>query len=178
MAKEECLSRNLIYKGRIIDVYVDEVLLENGNAALREVVEHSGGAAIVAISEEKKIALVKQYRYAQQCFMLELPAGKIDKGESMLECASRELEEETGYIADVIEEIAIITPSPAYVSEKIYIFLAKGLKKGKSRLDDDEFLSLMEIPFSEALDMVEQGIITDSKTIIGILKCKDYVQQM
>lgn len=169
---EKKIDGTSIFKGHIFNVKVDTVELENGNIASREVVEHNGGACVVAITNDKKIALVKQFRYCFNESLYELPAGKINENETPLNCALRELDEEVGAVSDDITNLGYICPTPAYVTEKIYMFLAKNILIGKNHLDEDEFLDVELIDIDTAYEMVINNIIVDAKTIIGILRAK------
>lgn len=170
MAAETTLSQRRIYDGKILNVRVDEVRLSNGNTTTREVIEHGGACGIVAFDGEGKLLMVRQYRYPMGCEVLELPAGKMDPGETPLECAARELEEETGYRAARLVPLGEIYPIAAYCCEVVHLFLAEGLEKGRQHLDPDEFLDLLHVDFDEALAAVLDGRMPDSKTQIGILK--------
>lgn len=169
---EKTLNSKTIYKGKIIDVKLDDVLLPNGSVVKREVVVNCGGATILAVGEQGLIPVVKQYRYGAGDYLYELPAGKLNEGEDALTCAIRELEEETGYIAskENITHLATIVPTPAYVTEKIYIYLATDLKRGSVHLDDDEFVDLYQFTLDQLLTMIDNGEIQDSKTIIGVYR--------
>ena len=174
---EKTLSQKTVYNGRIINLRVDEIELPNGEKSTREVIEHNGGACIVAITDNDEVLLVKQYRYAYGKVVTEIPAGKIEKGEDPLDCASRELVEETGYSAKNIELLCETYPSPGYCGEVIYIYMASELTKGNQHLDEDEFLDVIKIPLKEAYDMIVRGELHDSKTITGILRvyCEKYL---
>ena len=147
MAVEKTISQRRVYDGRILNVRVDEAVLPNGKTVTREVIEHRGACGIVAFDEEGKLLMVRQYRYPMACELLELPAGKIDPGETPDACAARELEEETGYRASKLE------------------FLGD-----TQHLDPDEFLDVLHVDFDEALGRVLAGELPDSKTQIGIMK--------
>ncbi len=170
MATERTLSQQRVYDGRILRVRVDQVSLPNGKTTSREVIEHGGACGIVAFDHEGKLLMVRQYRYPMQREVLELPAGKIDPGETPLACAARELEEETGYRAEVLTNLGEIYPIAAYCCEVVHLFLAEGLTRTAQHLDDNEFLELLHVDFDEALQMVLAGKLPDSKTQIGILK--------
>lgn len=170
MATEKTLSQRRIYDGKILNVRCDEVVLPNGSVAVREVIEHGGACGIVAFDEEGKLLMVRQYRYPMGCELLELPAGKIDPGETPLACAARELEEETGYRAASFESLGDIYPIAAYCCEVVHLYLAKGLTRGAQHLDADEFLDVLRVDFDEALADVLAGKLPDSKTQIGIMK--------
>lgn len=165
--QEKTIENNYVFKGKVINVRNDLVSLPNGKIAGREIVEHNGGCAIVAI-DDGYIYLVEQYRYAYDEVLLEIPAGKLEKGEDPKICAIRELEEETGLVASKIELLNKVYPSCGYTNEVISIFMAENFEQGKSCLDEDEFLNVKKIDFSDALKMVFDGKIKDAKTIIGI----------
>ena len=170
MAIERTLSQRRVYDGRILNVRVDEAILPNGKTVTREVIEHHGACGIVAFDEEGKLLMVRQYRYPMACELLELPAGKIDPGETPDACAARELEEETGYRASKLEFLGDIYPIAAYCCEVVHLYLAKGLTRGAQHLDPDEFLDVLHVDFDEALSRVLAGELPDSKTQIGIMK--------
>lgn len=164
---EKTVVKNTVYSGKILNLRCDEVLLENGKTAKREIVEHPGGAAILCVLEGK-IVLVRQYRYAYQKELLEIPAGKLNKGEDPLLAAKRELEEETGLLAENMQLLFCLYPSPGYTEEIIHVYLATGVHEGRQHLDDDEFLSVTYLPVEEALEMARSGKIQDSKTLAAI----------
>lgn len=168
--EEKTLESNLKFKGKILEVYQDTVLLEDGTNALRDVVRHSGGVCVAAINENNELYFVKQYRYPHKKALLELPAGKLEWGENHYECGKRELREETGFTADEFKYLGSLAPTPAYDTEIIHMYLAKGLHKTEQELDDDEFLEVMTIPLSEAVKMVMNNEIEDAKTQLAILK--------
>ena len=167
---ETTLSSEEIFNGRVIRVTYDKVLLENGNTSTREVVHHHGGACILPVDENQNITLVRQYRYALGEEMWELPAGKLEKDENPFEAAKRELAEECGLTADHFVDLGVVYPTVGYDSEKIYLWAATGLHKVSQHLDEDEFLDVVKMPLDEALRLVLDGTIKDSKTQIGILK--------
>ena len=168
--EEKTLSSENIYDGKIFKVTKDTALLENNTEAIREVVHHSGGVTVIPITDTNEILMVKQYRYPHHKVLLEIPAGKLEKGESHYECGKRELLEETGCTCKEYEYLGEILPTPAYVSEVIHLYMAKGLEYSKQHLDSDEFLDVEKIPLETAYNMVLKGEITDSKTQIGILR--------
>ncbi len=168
---EETLTQNTVFSGRIINVRQDQVLLENGKQALRDVVEHPGGVCVLPLTAEGEVILVKQFRYPYQEVLLEIPAGKLDKGgEDPLACGKRELEEEAGMIADTYISLGKMYPSPGYCAEIIHMYLAKDLRPSRQNLDEDEFLEVYRYPFEEVYQMVVEGKITDAKTQIAVLK--------
>lgn len=167
---EKTISSKLIHKGKIIDLKVDEVELENGQIAKREVVLHNGGVCIVPITDDNEIIFVKQFRYPFSSVLLEIPAGKLEKGEDHCECGKRELLEETSAVADTFTYLGCLYPTTAYLTEKIHMYLASGLRYENQNLDDDEFLDIVKIPFDKALEMIMNDEIHDAKTQIAILK--------
>lgn len=166
--KETKVKETPIYNGKILNLRKDDILLPNGNPAIREVIEHSGGSSILVV-ENGKILLVKQHRYPFNEELLEIPAGKLNKGENPKDTAIRELEEEAGLKAENIELIFTIYPTPAYDTEKIYIYTAKNYIKTCQRLDEDEFLSAKWYDLDRIEKMVQNGEIKDAKTIIAVL---------
>lgn len=166
---EKCLEKETIYKG-VVEFRRDKVLLQNGNTTHREFMLHPGACAIVALDENENIYLEKQFRYPFNKVFIEIPAGKLDKGEEIATCAKRELKEETGLTCENLEYLGCICPSIAFSDEVIHIYLAKGLNCENQKLDDDEFLEVFKVPFDEALEMVMNGEITDAKSVCGILK--------
>jgi ADP-ribose pyrophosphatase len=158
-----------IYRGRIFDVFVEEVLLPNQVVKNREVVRHPGAAAMVPLFDDGKIALIKQFRHAVGRYLWEIPAGTLESKETPLECAQRELAEEIGYQAANFEKLTEIFPAPGYTDEHLHIYLAKGLTPAEQNLDDDEVLELQPTTFEKALHMITEGAIQDAKTIVGLL---------
>ena len=167
---EKQISTELKYKGKVIDVYSDTVELVNGKSAYRDVVRHPGGVCIVALTENNEVYFVKQFRYPQGKVLLEIPAGKMEWGENPEQCGIRELHEETGCTCDEFTYLGKMFPTPAYDSEIIYMYLAKGLHKDKQKLDEDEFLEVYTIPLDKAVEMVMNNEIDDAKTQLALLK--------
>lgn len=168
---ESRLNSELIFNGKILHVYRDDIKLPDGGTAEREIIRHIGAVCIVPITDDGKIILEKQYRYAIGQVITEIPAGKLDfAGEDPLDAAKRELKEETGYTARNWQKLGIFYPAAAYSDERITMFLATGLEKGERKLDSDEFLDFFEMPLKEAYERVMSGEIVDSKTQNGILK--------
>ena len=174
---EKTMNQQRIFSGKVIDVYVEDVLLPNGETSKREIVKHPGAVAVLAITEENKIVLVRQYRKALERVLVEIPAGKLEKGEAPLETAKRELEEETGYVCEKMEPLHSFYTSPGFADELVHIFLAKGLtkKSEKQMLDDDEFVDVLEVTLEEALNMVKEKQIYDAKTIYALLYWQLYM---
>ncbi len=168
---EETLIQNTVFEGLVVNVRQDQVLLENGAQALRDVVEHPGGVCVLPLTEAGEVIMVKQFRYPYREVLLEIPAGKLDKGgEDPLACGKRELREEAGMVADTYLSLGKLYPSPGYCNEIIYMYLAKDLHPVKQQLDEDEFLEVYRYPFEEVYRMVMDGEITDAKTQIAVLK--------
>lgn len=169
--KEERLRSEEIYRGRILDVYKDTVLLENGTEAIREVVHHPGGACVVPLTSDGCVLMVRQFRYPHHTETLEVPAGKLEYGEDPLQCAVRELKEEVGGEADSLESLGSLFPTPAYDEEVIYMYLARQITETSTQsLDADEFLDVVRIPLADAVQMVMENRIRDAKTQIALLK--------
>lgn len=169
---EKTLDRTIIYEGKIFTVARDNVELEDGKRSVRELVLHTGGAGILPIDEDGNVTLVKQYRSGAACQMLEMCAGKTEKGEDPRECAIRELKEELGITAENIISLGTLVPTPAYDSEVISIYLATGITRGERQLDAGEFADVVEMPFERALELVMSGEITDAKTQVALLKAE------
>ena len=167
---EEFISRKEIFHGRIVDLRVDTVRLPNGHETIREVVDHPGGVAIVAIDEEDKVFTVKQYRYAFEQVLEEIPAGKLERGEDPAKAAERELREETGATCERLTPLGKLYASPGGFCEVVHLYLAEGLHFGEQQPDEDEFINAYRTPFSELLDRVMRGELCDGKTVAGILK--------
>lgn len=171
---EKTINSKRIHEGKILNLRVDEVLLPNDKTSLREIVEHNGAVAIVAVTDENKILMVRQYRKAVEKVLIEIPAGKLEKDESPYDCAGRELIEETGFRAHQLEEVMEIITSPGFCTEKIHLFVAKNLTVDYLENDEDEFIDLITLDLDEALSKIVSGEIVDSKTIIGLLYYKMY----
>lgn len=171
--EEKQISYDYKFKGRIINLRQDKAMLPNGKITTREVVEHPGGVCVAALNENDEMLFVKQFRYPYMEQTLEVPAGKRDKqGENPLECGKRELKEETGATAEKYIDLGSLYPSPGYVNEIIYCYLATGLTYGDQNTDEDEFLDVIKIPLEKAVQMVLSGEIKDAKTQIAVLKVK------
>lgn len=168
--RETPVEQEIKYEGRIIRLRVDKAQLPNGRIATREVVEHNGGVCIAALTEQRELLFVRQFRYPYQEVVLELPAGKIDKGEEPLACGKRELTEETGASAQQYRSLGRLYPSPGYCGEVIHLFLATGLSFGRMNPDEDEFLEVERIPLEKAVQMVLDNEVPDAKTQVAVLK--------
>ena len=166
---EKTISGETIYEGRIFTVTKDVAELEDGSLADREVIHHPGGVCVVPVTENNEIYMVRQFRYPFAEVTDEIPAGKKDYGEDPAECGRRELIEETGFTCSEYTYLGELYPLPAYDTEIIHIYLARGLKFEKQNPDDDEFLDVIKLPLSEAVDMVMENKIKDGKTKLAIL---------
>lgn len=169
---EKTLSREEKYRGSFLSLHVDQVLLPNGRTSIREVVEHVDGVGILALDERNNVLAVTQYRYVVGRTLLEIPAGKLEPGEDPVTGALRELREETGAVPDTLLPMGVTLPSPGCLGERLHLFLARGLHMEAQALDEDEFLNLERIPFSEMVHRVMDGEIEDGKTIAAVLKAK------
>lgn len=167
---EKPIKQDYIYKGKIVNLRVDDALLPDGSTAKREIVEHPGGVCVAALTENNELLFVEQFRYPYFEVTLELPAGKLEFGEDPFEAGKRELKEETGATAGDYEDLGKLYPTPGYCGEIIHMYLAKNLRFGSQQLDDDEFLEVKKIPLDKAFRMVMNNEIRDSKTQVGIVK--------
>ena len=168
--KEETLSQQTLYEGKIINLRRDTCRLPNGREAVREVVEHPGGVCVAALCGDGQVLLVRQFRYPYMEEILEIPAGKLNKGEDPLECGKRELKEETGAVAVEYRFLGELYPSPGYCGEIIYMYLAKVEDFQGMNPDDDEFLEVIRRPLEDVVQDILQNKIKDSKTQTAILK--------
>lgn len=167
---EKTLTSETKFEGRIIKVLRDTVELENGKTSAREVVCHNGGVCVAALTEQNEVLLVRQFRYPYKEVLLELPAGKLEKGEDPFEAVKREQMEETGTTGENYISLGNLYPSPGYCDEIIRIWACRVAQKGEMHLDEDEFLEVERIPLDKAVEMVLNNEIPDSKTQVGILK--------
>lgn len=167
MKDYELVSQETIFKGYIVELTKDVINLPDGKTAVREVVRHPGGSCVLPIDNDGNVILVRQYRHPIESMSLEIPAGLLEKGEDPLACATRELEEETGFKSDNIELLTPSYLSCGFSNEKIYIHLATNLQKGTVNLDDDEFVTVEKYSLAEALSMIGNEI-QDAKTIIAL----------
>ena len=167
---EKKLSSRTVYEGKILNLHVDTVELPNGKTALREVADHPGGVAIVAIDDNDCVLMVKQYRYVFSRLVEEIPAGKLEHGEDPDEAALRELREETGAEPRRFLPLGELIPSPGAYGEVLHLYLAEGLRFCEQSPDEDEFLSVYRVPFDEMVRRILLGEIRDGKTVAGVLK--------
>lgn len=166
--KETKIKSKYIFRGKVVNLRVDDVKLINDNLAIREVVEHIGGVGILAIKDEE-VYLVKQYRYPYLEEVLEIPAGKLEKDEQPYDTALRELKEEVGIVTDKLVYYGEVYPSPGYTNEIIRLYFTSDFTISISKPDDDEILDVIKIPLCDVLDLIDKGNIKDAKTIIAIL---------
>ena len=164
---EKTVSKNYVYQGKILSLRNDDALTADGKPCKREIVEHSGGACVL-YEENGKLLFVKQYRYAYGEELLEIPAGKLEKGEDPMETAKRELEEEAGVRANRLELLFVLYPTPAYTNEKIYIYRAYEGERVAAHLDEGEFLSVLWLDKDEVLELIKRGEIKDAKTLVAL----------
>lgn len=162
------------YTGRIISLDVDSVRFPDGSIGELEMIRHPGASAVVPFlsdpaGDDPQVLLIRQYRYAAEGYLYEIPAGRLDDGEDPEQCAARELKEETGCSASRFERMFTMFTTPGFTDERIHLFMAVGLERGEAAREQDEFLSLFPVPLSRALEMVEAGEIQDAKTALGLL---------
>lgn len=157
-----------LFKGRVLVLNLETVVLPNGVPAELEVIRHPGAAAIVPIKTNGMVVLIRQYRHAVGGFIYEIPAGKLSPGEDPQACATRELEEEIGYIPAQLELLVSLFTAPGFADEVIHVYKGTGLKRGKQRLDPDEVLEVLEMPLEKAIGLIQDGTIRDAKTIVGL----------
>ena len=173
---EKQIETKTVYKGLIVKIRRDVAELQNGAMVPREVVEHPGGVGIVPVTSDNKILMVRQYRYPMEEELLEIPAGKLDDGEDPLECAIRELSEETGCIAGKLVDLGAIYPSPGFCRETLYLYLALELQSGEMHLDEGELLSVEAVGIDELMKKIMKNELPDAKSIIGVMKARQYLE--
>ncbi len=168
---EKMKESTLVFDGRVVHLYLDTVELPDGGTSTREYVKHVGAVCVIPITDDGRVILERQYRYAVGEVLVEIPAGKLDSpDEDMREAALRELKEETGIVPKELIDLGIYYGSPAIMGEKIGMYLARGLSFGETKLDEDEFLEVFTLPLDEAVDMVMRGEVPDGKTQVAILR--------
>lgn len=167
---EKTKSKEQVYSGKIIDLYIEEVELPNKKIGKREIVKHPGAVAVLAVTDEGKMLMVEQFRKPLEKTIIEIPAGKLEKGENPLECAKRELLEETGYNCETMESIGSFYTSPGFADELIHLYYTNTLtKQGDQMTDEDEFLNVLEISVDEAKELMKQEKIHDAKTAYSVM---------
>lgn len=175
---EKTLETKSIFEGRVIHVKHDTVELENGEKAMREIVEHPGGVCIAALTENNELLFVRQFRYPYKEVVLELPAGKLEKGQTPLENGKRELLEETGAVGREYMTLGKLYPSPGYCGEIIHLYFCKIDHFEQQQLDEDEFVSVERIPLNKAVEMILNNQIPDAKTQVAVLKTAAIVKKI
>ncbi|MDR0138506.1 NUDIX hydrolase [Metabacillus idriensis] len=168
--KETTKSSEKLFSGRIIDLYLEEVELPNGKTSTREIIKHPGAVAVIAITKENKIVMVQQYRKAMERVLVEIPAGKLEKGELPEVTAKRELEEETGYTTDSLQPLISFYTSPGFADELVHLYFTEDLQilTEKAELDEDEFVDVLEVTLEEAQQMIDDQRIFDAKTAYAV----------
>ncbi len=178
MKNFKIIDTKTIYKGRVFDVRIDSIKYDSGNESIREIAVHNGGAVVLAVTNDEKIIFVKQYRHPFDKYLIELPAGKLEKGEEPEHCAKRELEEETGMIAGKITKLGAIATTPGFCTELLHIYLAEDLQEGNLNREEGEYgMSLIYLTLEEAEEKIRSGEIYDAKTLSGILYYNLYRKQ-
>jgi len=172
---EHFVAGDLVFDGNLLKVHRDIVRLPDGSQGEREYIRHPGAVAVVALFDDGKVLLERQFRYPHRREFIEIPAGKLEPGEPHLDTAKRELLEETGYIAAEWTRLGVIHTAIGYTDEAIEIFLVKKLTQKSAKLDVGEFLEVLKLPLEEAIAMIRDGRITDSKTVIGLLWLKTFL---
>jgi ADP-ribose pyrophosphatase len=170
-------KKELLYAGRVFKLMRENITLENGVTTSLDIIRHPGASAMVPIYDASTVLLIKQYRHAVGGFIWEVPAGTLNDSEAPLECAKRELVEETGFNAETWEKLGEITPVPGYSDERIHVFLASDLRPARQNLDSDEVLSVHKIKLNDVVDMVNKGEIQDSKTISSLFMAINWLKK-
>jgi ADP-ribose pyrophosphatase len=170
-------SSRCVFSGRVLRLVVDRVELPNGVVKDLEVVRHPGAAAIVPLTEDNLVLMVRQFRYPLGDWLLEVPAGTLEPGESAEACAAREVTEEVGYVAVTLVPLGSVLPAPGYTDERIALYLARGLTPAQQGLDDDENLSVERLPFEEAVRRARSGEIEDAKSVIALLRAAQWLEE-
>lgn len=172
---EKILRSEYLYRGSIVKLRLDQVRLANKHVVAREIVEHRGAVAIVALDDQPRVLMVRQYRAGAGRETLEIPAGTLEEGEDPALCAMRELKEETGYSAAQWEPMGYFFSSPGFCTEKMFLFLARGLTSGTATPEEDESITVEWLPLAQAVDAIERGEIVDAKTMVGLLRVSKHL---
>ena len=165
------------YQGALFSFLSENVTLPNGSRTELAMVRHPGSTAVVPLFDDRTVLMERQYRHAVRKYVLEIPAGTMEPGETPRECAGRELEEETGHAAEELIELSQIDIIPSYSNEKIHLFLGRKLRRAEQHLDKDEIIEIVKYPLDETLEMIEHGLITDGLTIIGLQSAWFYLRK-
>jgi len=174
--EEKKISSEKVFEGKIIKLFFDKVMLPNKKLATREKVWHPGAVAVVPLTSSNEIILIKQYRYPVEEVLIEIPAGKLDKGEAPGDCAKRELQEEVGAVGGNLVHLTSFHTTPGFSNEFLHLYLAINFEKKENNPDEDEFLQILSIPVKDCIDWVFEGRIKDAKSIIGILMANEYIK--
>ena len=174
MEAERTVTSRQVFKGRLLTLRVDEVELANGKRSQREIVEHPGAVAILAFTDDGQLVLVQQYRNAAERLTLEIPAGTLSAGEDPLECAVRELREETGFSAHTFGKVCSFYTAVGFCTEVLHLYVATGLQAGAQDYDDDENIEVLTMPVAEAMEHVRTGSIVDSKSVAAVFWAELY----
>jgi len=178
MSDVKLLESRELYRGKIIDLFVDRVKLPNGNVCELEMIRHPGAAAVVPVDADRNVVLVRQYRYAASGWLYEIPAGKLDEGEDPAVCAAREIEEEVGLRPGRLIPMGWIWTTPGFTDERISLYLATELVPSKQSLQPDEVLSVERMPFDEAVDLARRGEIRDAKSVCALLRAVHFLEEL
>ncbi len=178
MPDAERLGRRTVHQGRVVDLSVDRVRLPNGHVSELELIRHPGAAAVVPVDRNGDVILVRQYRYATDGWLLEVPAGKLDGSEAPELCATREVEEETGYKTGRLLPMGWIWTTPGFTDEKIWLFLGTDLTPAQSSLQPDEILSVERMPLAKAVDLARSGEICDAKSVCALLRASHFAETL
>lgn len=174
---EQTLKSEIVYTGKFFKIRQHEVVLANGKKTTRQIAEHPGACACVVMNEKQEVLLVSQYRKAAEKVLVELPAGKLDPGETPEVCIKREIEEETGIAITKPVKLCEFYPSPGFTDEKMFVYLAHAASQGKSRQMEDEQIACSFVSFQKALNYIQTGQIEDAKSIIGLLLAHEHLKR-
>jgi ADP-ribose pyrophosphatase len=169
------LATERVYRGKILQVDRDRVRLPNGRETTLEMVRHPGAAAVVPLESDGRVVLIRQYRWAAAGTILEVPAGKLDPGEDPADCARREVEEETARRPGRLDRLGTIFTTPGFTDEVIHLYLARDLQTGRQRLDHDELIEVVPVPFDEVTGMTLRGEIRDAKSLCALLLAREFL---